>query len=85
MLRQKSSSPLGRIGQVATPDMNSRLLSLQAGTDCHNFSNCFPFAFSKARTFAFASDICLREHLDIKSWSQLGGFVFYNFADAVLG
>lgn len=85
VLRQKSSSPLGRIGQVATPDMNSRLLSLQAGTDCHNFSNCFPFAFSKARTFAFASDICLREHLDIKSWSQLGGICVLQFCGCCVG
>ena len=46
MLRQKSSSPLGCIGRFATPDMNSRLFSLRAGTYYHNSSNCFPFVVS---------------------------------------
>lgn len=38
-----------------------------------------------SRTFAFASDICLREHLHIKSWSQLEGICVLQFCACCVG
>ena len=42
MLRQKSSSPLGRIGQVATPDIEFQALEFASW---HRLSTIFPTVF----------------------------------------